>query len=669
MTLEPGTILNSRYRIEAIIAKGGMSSIYRATDTSLGVQVAVKENAFASEEYSRQFRREAVILAGLRHPNLPRVTDHFVIEDQGQYLVMDFIDGEDLRERLRRQGTLPEEEVRLIGITICTSLNYLHSLNPPIFHRDIKPGNIKITPAGQIYLVDFGLAKVAEDGESTTVGAQSLTPGYAPPEQYGHGTDVRSDIYSLGATLYAALTGKIPEDGISRAMGNVQLTHIRRYNSKISIKTALAIEHAMAVDPNQRYQTALEFKTALQGESSEGSRLLQAVEEIRITPPPPTEEATSPVKELRDVFNQNTARLPINNRFKSIASITAISLGLVVFALAAFYVASGFLGKGNLNPSSQTQAPNNMTVPTLIVSQKTAGATSQTSQQNSLTATPVSGVLPAIVSTPIGSGNGKIAFASDRNGDYPQIFVMDPDGTNVHQITDVTDGACQPSWSPDGRRIVFISPCDSDKSSYPNSSLYIINVNQTGLLPLDTVAGGDYDPAWSPDGTQIAFTSLRNGHEQLFLYNLSDDSVKRLSKATDYDSNPAWSPDGKTLAYEHLNETNTAIIMLMNVESGTTQVFSSPEKGNTRMPRWSWDGKSIVFSQGPIQPWLVIGQVAGTGFTDLGFRPARNPSFSPDDSWIVCSSNGDIFRVDVTGKDVTSLTEGPANDFTPAWQP
>jgi serine/threonine protein kinase len=667
MTLDPGTILNNRYRIEAIIAKGGMSSIYRATDTSLGVQVAVKENAFASDEYSRQFRREATILAGLRHPNLPRVTDHFVIQDQGQYLVMDYIDGEDLRERLRRLGTLPEEEVKLIGITICNALSYLHSLNPQIVHRDIKPGNIKITPSGQVYLVDFGLAKVAQDGESTTVGAQSLTPGYAPPEQYGHGTDARSDIYSLGATLYAALTGKIPEDGISRAMGNVQLTHIRRYNPKVSMKTALAVEHAMAVDPNQRYQSAAEFKTALQGETTEGSKLLQAAEEIRISPPPPTDEATSPVKELRDVFNQNTARLPMNSHLKSITSITAISVGLVVFALVAFYIASGFLGKSNLSPSSQST--NGTTTQSPAISQQTKGTSSKTALLAGSTGTPGTNNTPTFVPTPIGGSSGQIALASDRNGGLPQIYVIDSNGQNIHQITNVTDGACQPSWSPDGKRIVFISPCDSDKSSYTNSSLFIINTNQTGLLPLDTVAGGDYDPAWSPDGTQIAFTSLRNGHEQIFLYNLSDDSTKLLSKATDYDSSPAWSPDGTTLAYEHLNENNTSVIMFMKLSSGKTQVFSSADKGNARMPGWSSDGKMIVFSQGPIQPWLVVGQVGSSVFSDLGFRPARTPGFSPDDFWIVCSSNGDIYRMRVTGSEVTQLTEGPTNDFDPVWQP
>src|SRR5512147_932575 len=122
MTLEQGTLLNGRYRIVDILGQGGMGSVYRAMDENLGMVVAVKENLFTTDEYSRQFRLEAVILANLRHPNLPRVSDHFSIDGQGQYLVMDFIEGEDLRERMERIGTLSEDEVIMIGAAICDAL-------------------------------------------------------------------------------------------------------------------------------------------------------------------------------------------------------------------------------------------------------------------------------------------------------------------------------------------------------------------------------------------------------------------------------------------------------------------------------------------------------------------------------------------------------------------
>ena len=284
MTLERGTLLHKRYRIVEILGQGGMGSVYRAVDENLGVDVAVKENLFTSDEFSKQFRLEAVILAGLRHPNLPRVSDHFAIGDEGQYLVMDFIEGEDLRQRMERLGTVSEEDAVIVGAAMCDALTYLHTRKPSILHRDIKPGNVKISPEGTIYLVDFGLAKLMQGPQATTTGARAMTPGYSPPEQYGTArTDARTDIYSLGATLYAGLTGVIPEDGLARAMDNAQLTPLRRRNPKVSRRVAAAIEKAMAVDPGDRFQTAEDLKKAL---LSAVAKPEKPTGEFTVAPPP-----------------------------------------------------------------------------------------------------------------------------------------------------------------------------------------------------------------------------------------------------------------------------------------------------------------------------------------------------------------------------------------------
>ena len=154
MSLEPNTVLNNRYRILEQLGRGGMGAVYRAHDANLDVEVAVKENFFVSEESARQFQREAHLLFELRHPSLPRVMDHFVVEDQGQYLVMDFIAGNDGREILERnEGPLDEETVVGWAGQILKALNYLHSRKPPVIHRDVKPANIKITPGGRALLV------------------------------------------------------------------------------------------------------------------------------------------------------------------------------------------------------------------------------------------------------------------------------------------------------------------------------------------------------------------------------------------------------------------------------------------------------------------------------------------------------------------------------------
>ena len=130
MALERGNLLNQRYRVVEILGQGGMGAVYRAVDENLGMEVAVKENLFTTDEYARQFRREAVILATLRHPNLTRVTDHFVIEGKGQYLVMDYIEGEDLRQRMDRAGVLTDEEAILIGAAVCDALSFLEFVQP-----------------------------------------------------------------------------------------------------------------------------------------------------------------------------------------------------------------------------------------------------------------------------------------------------------------------------------------------------------------------------------------------------------------------------------------------------------------------------------------------------------------------------------------------------------
>ena len=163
MPLEIGSLLNGRYRIERILGQGGMGAVYLAHDETLGLPCAVKENLSASKDSERQFRREATLLASLRHHNLPRVTDHFILGDQ-QYLVMDFVAGEDLKERFARQWSLPEVDVLLWAAQICEALTYLHGLTPPVVHRDIKPANIKLTDEENVMLVDFGIAKASAAG-------------------------------------------------------------------------------------------------------------------------------------------------------------------------------------------------------------------------------------------------------------------------------------------------------------------------------------------------------------------------------------------------------------------------------------------------------------------------------------------------------------------------
>ena len=270
MPIAQGQILNNRYRIITLLGQGGFGAVHRAWDTNLEVPVAVKENLDISPAAQKQFKREAQMLFNLHHPNLPRVHDYFVISNQGQYLIMDFVEGQDLGEMLKT-GPLPEARVLPWIIQVCDALSYLHSQNPPVIHRDIKPGNIRITPDGKAMLVDFGISKVYDPALATTVGARAVTPGYSPPEQYGKGvTDIRSDLYALGATLYHLLTGQLPPDSVDIVTRNTPPPpSVLDLNSSISKTLGEAIAKAMALDREERWASANEFKKAITTQPSE----------------------------------------------------------------------------------------------------------------------------------------------------------------------------------------------------------------------------------------------------------------------------------------------------------------------------------------------------------------------------------------------------------------
>ncbi|MBP8948610.1 MAG: protein kinase [Candidatus Promineofilum sp.] len=267
MTLATGTVLINRYRIVRLVGQGGFGAVYRAWDLSLSQPVALKENNDGGVESQRQFEREAKLLAGLRHANLPRVSDHFVLPGQGQYLVMDFVEGKSLSGLLaERGGPLSEVEVLPWIRQVCDALEYLHTRTPPVIHRDIKPDNIIIGPDGRAMLVDFGISKEFAPGKGTTVGAKAVTPGYSPPEQYASGkTDARSDVYALGATLYTLLTGRIPPEGPNLSSGTDVLSPPRQLNHAISDNVAAAIEAAMAPTISQRLGSAGDLAQALAG--------------------------------------------------------------------------------------------------------------------------------------------------------------------------------------------------------------------------------------------------------------------------------------------------------------------------------------------------------------------------------------------------------------------
>jgi eukaryotic-like serine/threonine-protein kinase len=280
--LSPETILQERYRIIRQLGQGGMGAVYEALDQRLDTTVALKETLFTEEKLRKQFEREARLLARLHHQALPRVSDHFN-EGDGQFLVMQYVAGDDLSAMLvQRNGPFPQEEVLRWADQLCDALDYLHTQDPEIIHRDIKPQNLKLTERGQVVLLDFGLAKGYAGQASVVTTSASIfgyTPNYAPLEQVqGLGTDARSDIYALAATLFHLLTNVKPPDALSRAGALVNgqpdpLLPANKVAPQVSGAVANVLSKAMSQKRDDRFASAVLMREALRVASLSGREL------------------------------------------------------------------------------------------------------------------------------------------------------------------------------------------------------------------------------------------------------------------------------------------------------------------------------------------------------------------------------------------------------------
>jgi eukaryotic-like serine/threonine-protein kinase len=272
MPLATGQVLQQRYRIVAALGRGGMGAVYRGWDLRLSVSVAIKEmtpqpglDEQMLVELRQQFQQEATVLARLNHPHLVRVTDFFE-EGGNAYLVMDFVEGESLARLIEQNRALPEARVLAWADQLLDALAFCHARG--VFHRDVKPQNVIIAPDGRATLVDFGLVKLWNpyDPHTRTAMRGMGTPQYAPPEQYDTGaghTDARSDIYSLGATLYHALVGQAPPTATQRIVNPGTLMPVRIASPNVSAQTEAALMRAMELQPEARFRSAVDMRRAL----------------------------------------------------------------------------------------------------------------------------------------------------------------------------------------------------------------------------------------------------------------------------------------------------------------------------------------------------------------------------------------------------------------------
>jgi serine/threonine protein kinase len=689
MTLTPGDLLHIRYRIIGIIGKGGMGAVYRGEDAVLMVPVAIKENLNPLPQSVKQFKREAVLLATLRHPNLPRVTDHF-LEGDLQYLIMDYIPGDDLKTILEQQGALPENQVMAWCGEICDALTYLHNQHPPVTHRDIKPANIKITPEGKPVLVDFGIAKASEAGGVTTTGARSLTPGFAPPEQYGSSpTDNRTDQYSLAATLYNLLTGQIPPDSLDRTLGQTALKSIRELQPNVSASVDRAIMKAMSLSPSDRFASVKEFLAALKGEisvseSSPDTVVSSSREPLTVArrTPEKTIVAKTPAEHLAGI------QLPSIGGFRLTPPILA-GIGAVLCLLATGIAVGGYALSGGLptaalksSPTANLSAASSATPTQTEAAAATATSTSSTDTPTAVVAPPAT-VAPDATAVPTAVGGGSLlAFTSNRNGLRYQIYTYNLLTKETRQLTSDPANKGRLAWSPDGQKIFYESAGVDGKKD-----IFVMNADGTSPVNLTNTPGNDTNPAVSPTTGQVAFVSSRNSWMQIWWMqpdgsNLTNVSAMHVNKPFNMPQewDPAWAPDGTTMYF------------ILNV-TGNTRVYKWDSRQPTSNPEvvtiMAGDYLEAEPAVSPNGDFLAYTRLIDNGSeicvvtTDLSKREPCNPltdrvnnsdpQWSPDGQWIAYMTYRggyiNIYLMLITGGGKVNLTASQVNDTYPAWQP
>jgi eukaryotic-like serine/threonine-protein kinase len=693
MDLQPETILKHRYRIIKKLGQGGMGAVYQAHDQTLDTRVAVKTNFDPQPESVAQFLQEAQLLAALHHESLPRVTDYFVIGKE-QYLVMDFIPGEDLSQRLESEGRQPLGEVMSWAAQLSDALGYMHRQDPPVTHRDIKPANIKLTSEGRAVLVDFGIAKAASVEAMTAVGATGYTPGYAPPEQYGQGrTGPFSDQFSFAATLYALLTGVKPADSIQRVLGKADLIPIEKITHQIPSNVSDAIHKALALRPEKRFDSVADFQRALK---NPGFHLTEAA---RGSFASVSADQDAP-KDFEDVRDSKGARK--RSRLWLALGVGGGVLGLAVLGLALLLV----LLRGDiLNLVTGS-------VPTATLTAVAAPTETQAAALPALTDTPTAIPLtptvqpsetPTLEPTPITEpewvgGSGLIAFASDRGeGEIIQIWTMrvsrSPSG-EIHadafnQLTFDPGDKDQPVWSPDGSRIAYVAFGEERTGK----DIWVMNADGSDPVNISWGIGDEFDPAWSPDGERVIFTHHYRDSGVRPIYALDwvkADGTERERISGDFvEWDPTFSPDGSWLLYV-ISAQSHDYFHFRGVHDG----YQSPrgfdlraifgEFGQVSDPAWAPAGNQFAFTRhdGSQQNIVLVtyDSIQKNGvhhpkeYILTGTGADTDAAWSPDARWLAFTSardDGDeeVYLMTTTGRPQVNLTQREGVDREPSWAP
>lgn len=631
------------YKINQYLGQGGMATIYRAQQLTLDRDVALKVIHPAlkdDQSFLLRFKREASIVAKLNHPNIVPVYDFGEFEGVS-YIVMRYIEGQTLKDILSDQK-LGTKQILDILRPAADALAYAHSRG--VLHRDVKPSNVLIDSEGNVYLADFGLARIAQSGESTLSQEMIIgSPQYISPEQgKGEAADERSDIYSLAVIAYEMFTGHIPFAGDTPY--TTILSHIndplpppRQFNAKIQPAVEQVLVKALAKDREQRFRNVREFMRALENAVRGPTEDNEAAAPILIAEYKPI--GSNPFGDLA-----SRARELVENREPPLFIFAGIAL---LCALLACVLGAGYFATQNSTLAALFGARSTAPTPVLPLIITTPTSSSFSITPAALLTQAAGTPNPIAVATPTAprpaAPRGKIAYtvATGELAEQHAIWLANADGTNARLIAETAMWA---ALSPDGTQIAYYRM----KSE---NGIWIQNLD--GSNARRVIPGSDVCcVSWAPDAKRIAYFkgNLKLGGT---IYTANADGTGATEIGPGF--NPAWAPTGRQLAYNGcVPNTSQCGIFVNTIPGGPSRLITRDNGGN---PQWSPTGDKIVYQaddgKGHLNVFVVNADGAGVKQLTFGLHNDGQPDWSRDGNFIFWRSdqNGTAWAIYVMHSD------------------